>query len=301
MTTRRRNLDVLIAWLDAGRRGDNGALRALLAPGAAWQGIRPEWRAERPDAVVAMWLERAAALDDAEGFEATADPRGASLHVRAAALARLDARLRAGVHIRFAVGDDGRIAGITDHLSRRDAAPIVAGEVPRGIAEAPLEDGVPAGDGWFVVNLADARWMSGRFGAYTDLEGSTRWPQVGVNVGVLQPGEAACFYHREADQEDFLVLRGEALLVVEGGERPLRAWDFVHFPAWTEHVFVGAGDGPCAILAVGARASRDVVYPESELAQRHGAGVAKETRSGEEAYAAFREDVDVPYREGWLP
>jgi len=127
MTTRRRNLDVLIAWLDAGRRGDNGALRALLAPGAAWQGIRPEWRAEGPDAVVAMWLERAAALDDAEGFEATADPRGASLHVRAAALARLDARLRAGVHIRFAVGDDGRIAGITDHLSRRDAAPIVAG------------------------------------------------------------------------------------------------------------------------------------------------------------------------------
>ena len=77
MTTRRRNLDVLIAWLDAGRRGDEEALRALLAPGAAWQGIRPEWRAERPEAVVAMWLERAAALDDAEGFEATADPRGA--------------------------------------------------------------------------------------------------------------------------------------------------------------------------------------------------------------------------------
>ena len=301
MTTRRRNLDVLIAWLDAGRRGDKKALRALLAPGAAWQGIRPEWRAERPDAVVAMWLERAAALDDAEGFEATADPRGASLHVRAAALARLDARLHAGVHIRFAVGDDGRIAGITDHLSRRDAAPIVAGEVPRGIPEAPREDGVPAGEGWFVVNLADARWMSGRFGAYTDLEGSTRWPQVGVNVGVLQPGEAACFYHREADQEDFLVLRGEALLIVEGGERPLRAWDFVHSPAWTEHVFVGAGDGPCAILAVGARDDRGVVYPVADAALRHDAGVRRETTLPREAYAGIPPDEPGVFDPDWLP
>jgi hypothetical protein len=81
-------------------------------------------------------------------------------------------------------------------------------------------------------------------------------------------------YHGEDEQEDFLVLSGECLLLVEGHERRLRAWDFVHCPAWTEHVFVGAGDGPCAILAIGGRSGGDVIYPASELAQRHGAGVA---------------------------
>jgi uncharacterized cupin superfamily protein len=160
---------------------------------------------------------------------------------------------------------------------------------------------VPAREGWFVLNARDALWRDGDFGAYTRFEGEARFPQIGINIGVLEPGQPSSMYHGEDDQEDFLVLSGECLLLVEGQERRLKAWDFVHCPAWTEHVFVGAGDGPCAILAVGARSSRDVVYPESELAQRHGAGVAKETRSGEEAYAAFREDVDVPYREGWLP
>ena len=160
---------------------------------------------------------------------------------------------------------------------------------------------VPEREGWFVLNAREALWREGDFGAYTRFEGEARFPQIGINIGVLEPGQPACMYHGEDDQEDFLVLSGECLLLVEGEERRLKAWDFVHCPAWTEHVFVGAGDGPCAILAVGARSSRDVVYPESELAQRHGAGVAKETRTGKEAYASFREDVDVPYREGWLP
>jgi uncharacterized cupin superfamily protein len=301
MTLRRRNLDLLIAWLDAGRRGDRRAMRALLAPDAAWQGIRPEWRADEPEAIVDMWLERAAALDDAEGFDAAADARGASLHLRAPGLAQLDPRLRTGVHIRFAMDDGGRVTGIADHASKRDAAPIVAGETPRGISEAPLVDGAPTGDGWFVVNLADAPWKTGRFGAYTALEGPTRWPQVGLNVGVLEPGQAACFYHREADQEDFLVLKGEALLLVEGEERSVRPWDFVHCPAWTEHVFVGAGDGPCAILAVGARSDRGVVYQVAEVALRHGAGVRRETTLPREAYAGLPDDEPVTFATDWLP
>jgi uncharacterized cupin superfamily protein len=301
MTARRRNLDVLIAWLDAGRRADRDGMLALLAPGAAWQGVRPEWRAGTPAAVVDMWLDRAAALDDVAGFDASADPRGATLHLRAPALAELDDRLDRGVHIRFAIDDAGRIAGIGDHLSKRDAAPTVADETPQGIPEAPLEDGAPTGEGWFVVNLADAPWKTGHFGAYTLLEGTTRWPQIGVNVGVMEPGQAACFYHREADQEDFLVLEGKALLLVEGEERPLRQWDFVHTPAWTEHVFVGAGDGPCAILAIGARADKAVVYPVAEVALRHGAGVERETTLPREAYAAIPPDEPVPFDPDWLP
>jgi uncharacterized cupin superfamily protein len=173
------------------------------------------------------------------------------------------------------------------------------------ISEARLErtDGglVPAGAGWFVLNARDARWLEGDFGAYTRFEGESRFPQIGINIGVLAPGQAACMYHGEDEQEDFLVLRGECLLLIEGQERRLKAWDFVHCPAWTEHVFVGAGEGPCAILAVGARLSDEVVYPVSELARRHRAGVARETRDPDEAYAGAAEDVPVGYREGWLP
>jgi uncharacterized cupin superfamily protein len=302
VTARRRNLDILTAWLDAGRRGDRAAMLALLATDAAWHGIRPEWRADGPDAVVAMWLERAAALDDVEGFQATADPRGATLHLRAPGLAELDERLRRGVFIRFAIEDEsGRITGIADHLSKRDAAPTVAAETPHGIPEATLEDGAPTGEGWFVVNLADAPWMTGRFGAYAELEGATRWPQFGFNVGVLEPGQAACFYHREADQEAFLVLKGEALLLVEGEERRLRAWDFFHCPAWTEHVFVGAGGGPCTILAAGARADRAIVYPAAEVALKHQAGVERETTLPRDAYAGIPDDEPTPVDPGWLP
>ena len=156
------------------------------------------------------------------------------------------------------------------------------------VAEAPLEstDGglVPVGEGWFVLNAHEARF-----------------PQLGFNIGVLAPGQASCMYHREDEQEDFLVLSGECLLLIEGQERRLKAWDFVHCPAWTEHVFVGAGDGPCAVLAVGSRTGGDVVYPVSQLAQRHDAGVEAETNEPDEAYQHVRPDSDAGYREGWLP
>ena len=97
-------------------------------------------------------------------------------------------------------------------------------------------------------------------------------------------------YHWETDQEDFLVISGKALLIVEGEERPLRAWDFVHCPAGTEHIFVGAGDGPCLIFATGARQgwpSKGIVYPRADAALRHGAGVETETGAPAEAYAPF--------------
>jgi uncharacterized cupin superfamily protein len=160
---------------------------------------------------------------------------------------------------------------------------------------------VPAGEGWFVVNARDAQWHDGDFGAFTRFEGTPRFDRIGVNIGVLQPGQPACMYHGEDEQEDFLVLSGECLLLVEGRERRLRQWDFVHCPPWTEHVFVGAGDGPCAVLALGGRTGGDVIYPRSDLALRHNAGVEEETPKPEEAYARYREDADVPYREGWLP
>ena len=173
------------------------------------------------------------------------------------------------------------------------------------VPEAPLEraDGglVPAGEGWFVLNAREAQWLEGDFGAYTRFEGEARFPQLGINIGVLAPGQPACMYHREGDQEDFLVLSGECLLLIEGEERRLKPWDFVHCPAWTEHVFVGAGDGPCAILMVGTRSKGGVVYSANETARKHGAAVEEETREAREAYEPFTEPFPIPYPDGLLP
>lgn len=179
------------------------------------------------------------------------------------------------------------------------------GIIPRVIPKSSLEPGegglAPAGSGWFVLNVRDARWLDGRFGAYTRFEGDERFPKLGFNIGVLQPGQPACMYHGEDEQEDFLVLCGECLLLVEGTEQRLKAWDFVHCPPWTEHVFVGAGDGPCTVLAVGTRLGGDVVYPASELAQQHQAGVRQETREPAQAYADVPPDTPTRFRDEWLP
>jgi uncharacterized cupin superfamily protein len=155
---------------------------------------------------------------------------------------------------------------------------------------------VPEGDGWFVVNARESRWREhDDFGSWTAFEGEARFKEIGVNIGVLQPGQPACMYHGEDVEENFLVLSGECLLLVEGQERQLRQWDFVHCPPWTEHVFVGAGDGPCAILALGGRYGKETVYPVSELARKYGAGVEQETREPEQAYAPFGRPRDAAY------
>ena len=162
---------------------------------------------------------------------------------------------------------------------------------------------VPEGEGWFVVNTREARWFEhAAFGRYSRFEGDARFPEFGINISVLEPGNASCMYHGENNQEDFLVLAGECLLLVEGEERPLKAWDFVHCPAWTEHVFVGAGSGPCLLLSVGTRNEPDeVVYPVAEVAQRHGGSVEQETNSAAEAYARFPKAVERRFQEGDLP
>ena len=163
---------------------------------------------------------------------------------------------------------------------------------------------VPEGDGWFVLNARDARWAhTTDMGSFVTFEGDARFPDLGINVAVIRPGQPSAVYHAEDSQEDFLILAGECILVVEGQERRLKPWDLVHCPPWTEHVFVGAGEGPCVIVMVGARrADRDGVrYPANEVARKHGAGVSRETSSAQEAYAPFDPVEDGPYREGDLP
>jgi uncharacterized cupin superfamily protein len=163
------------------------------------------------------------------------------------------------------------------------------------VPEARLEDSgsglAPASEGWFVVNVRDAEWrMSQTFGSGCGFESEEVWfPQLGFNVSVLEPGQPNCLYHSELNQQEaFLVLSGECRLLVEGEERMLRPWDFFHCPAGTEHVFVGAGEGPCVILMVGARSEDEQLhYPVSELAARYGASAEEETPDPSEAYARF--------------
>jgi uncharacterized cupin superfamily protein len=160
---------------------------------------------------------------------------------------------------------------------------------------------VPQGDGWFVVNVADAGWMrNDHFGARCTFEadgrlvserpdlGIQQHPQLGIRLHVLQPGKPSTMYHRESDQENFLVLSGDCLLIVEGEERRLRVWDFVHCAPNTTHSFVGAGDEPCVMLMVGARTEGGtILYPRDNVALKHGAGVEQDTPSPQEAYAPF--------------
>jgi quercetin dioxygenase-like cupin family protein len=162
------------------------------------------------------------------------------------------------------------------------------------VKEARLEEVgsglAPATPGWFVVNVRDAAWETNdRGGAMCAFEGeSAPFAGLGVNVRVLGAAQTRWLYHAEPTQEDFLVLAGQCLLLVEDEERPLKAWDFVHCPPATAHAFVATGDAPCIILMAGAPRSssaRTIVYPRSELALHHGVGVETETTSPIEAQA----------------
>lgn len=178
--------------------------------------------------------------------------------------------------------------------------------VPGARLEDTEHGRVATGEGWFVVNARETRWYhaEGR-SAFCDVEGDQDFPELGINVQVLGPGEAMAMYHWEGDQEGFLVVAGEALLVVEGEERPLRQWDYFHCPPGTAHTIVGSGDGPAIVVAVGAREHQDTPgwggYRVDETARRHGASVEQDTTDPQEAYAHVNRRQPTRYRDGWLP
>jgi uncharacterized cupin superfamily protein len=181
----------------------------------------------------------------------------------------------------------------------------------------PVESGLtPVTAGWFVVNAGDVAWMNNDatqaccifesddfvLRGRPDLSEYVK-PGAGFALRMLRPGRPADMYHAESVQEDFLVLMGECILIIEDEERHLRAWDFVHCPPGTAHAFVGAGDGPCVIVCAGNRDLDDEtfwrVYKRSEVALRHGASVEQDTSSDAEANAAFRDRWRVERPEKW--
>jgi uncharacterized cupin superfamily protein len=182
--------------------------------------------------------------------------------------------------------------------------------VPESELEQTEHGLVPKAGGWYVLNMRDAEWRhaDGRGAVCVvadDFEGWRKFEQLGVNPFVLRPGEPMSMYHWEADQEDFLLVSGEAVLIVEGEERQLRTWDFVHCPPHTKHVIVGAGSGPCLVIAVGARAHDgqpdSIGFIVDEAAKRRGASVEEDTADGDVAYANVPGREPTAYRDGWLP
>jgi uncharacterized cupin superfamily protein len=184
------------------------------------------------------------------------------------------------------------------------------------VPEARLEDGgaglVPASRGWFVLNARDARWFekpgqghSLPLTGHDEYEAETFFPMLGMAIRVVNPGEPTTTYHWETEQEDFLVLAGEGLLVVEGQERPVRQWDFVHCPPETRHTFVGAGDRPCVLLCASSRQFQKDgpwgFYCADETAARYNASPPEDTQDGEIAEGRFAPSQPARYREGLLP
>jgi uncharacterized cupin superfamily protein len=171
---------------------------------------------------------------------------------------------------------------------------------------------VPSSPGWFVVNAREARWFDnpGRgfstpLTGYDEYEAETFFPMLGVAIRVVEPGEPTSIYHWETEQEDFLVLHGEAVLIVEGEERRLKQWDFVHCPPETRHVFIGAGDGPCVLLCASSREFQKDgpwgYYCADETAARYNASPPEDTQDNDIAHARFDSPRPVRYREGLLP
>jgi len=182
--------------------------------------------------------------------------------------------------------------------------------------EAKLDDTeaglVAASAGWFVMNARDARWFERPGQGHSlpltgvdEYEAETFFPMLGMSIRVLDPGEPSTTYHWETEQEDFLILSGEAVLIIEGQEHKLKQWDFVHCPPETRHAFAGSGDGRCVLLCASSRQFQKDgpwgFYCPDEVAARYNASAPRETQDTAEAEARLHASRPVRYRESLLP
>jgi uncharacterized cupin superfamily protein len=161
---------------------------------------------------------------------------------------------------------------------------------------------VPQGDGWWIANLADISWYSlPDNGTWCSLDAADAPnPHFGIGIHILKPDEPSAMYHAESTQEAFIVLAGECRLIVEGQERIMRPWDAFYCAPMTAHITIGAGDGPCAILMVGARGDHQTEYLVDPLAAKYGASVEAQTGDPKVAYAARRGEI-TPAKAPWPP
>jgi uncharacterized cupin superfamily protein len=146
---------------------------------------------------------------------------------------------------------------------------------------------VPEGEGWFVLNLRDASWLTMKGGGtWVGFEAHGVRQQIGVGVHVLPPGESSGRYHAESDQEGFFVLAGECILVVEGEERRMKQWDYFHCPPGTAHITIGGAEEGCVLFMLGARTPGGLTdYIPDPVAAKYGHSVKERTDNSRDAYA----------------
>jgi uncharacterized cupin superfamily protein len=90
----------------------------------------------------------------------------------------------------------------------------------------------------------------------------------GVSHVVLEPGGISSQRHWHEGEDEFVVmLKGEAVLVEDGGETLIRAGDCAAFPKGVAdgHHLVNRSDAPCTFIAVGKPALTDCHYPDIDL------------------------------------
>ena len=187
---------------------------------------------------------------------------------------------------------------------------------PFVVPEAELEQTdvgvVPRSVGWFVLNVRDGRWydkpeqgFSAPLTGDDEYEAETFFPMLGMAIRVMNPGDVSTTYHWETEAEDFLVLAGEAIAILEGQERRIGQWDFVHCPPGTKHAFVGAGDRPCVLLCASSRQFQKDgpwgYYCTGETAAKYNAASSQDTQDGSIAYARFPPSRATRYPGGLLP
>ena len=156
---------------------------------------------------------------------------------------------------------------------------------------------------WYVLNARECPWVEGdKTGVYVGFEDEENnpFPQLGVNVRILQPGQAIGMYHHEPGQEDFLVLDGEAIAIVEGEERTMGKWDLLHCEPGVAHMIKATGDRPLMLVCAGARPADPTTYVANETARKHGVSVDADTTDNRAVYAGYSFKW-VDYQDGWLP
>jgi mannose-6-phosphate isomerase-like protein (cupin superfamily) len=183
------------------------------------------------------------------------------------------------------------------------------------VEEAEIEETevglLPKTQGWFIMSALETRWFdkpgqghSVSLTGYNEYEAETFFPMLGMSIRVAGPGDATTTYHWETEQEGFLVLSGEGIAIIEGEERPLKQWDFVHCPPGTRHAFAG-GEPPLVLLCASSRQFQKDgpwgYYCFDETAAKYNAASPEDTQDGEIAYARFAEVRKTRYPGGLLP
>lgn len=127
-----------------------------------------------------------------------------------------------------------------------------------------------------VDSVAWEDWSEGaRFGSRVRVLSNTRDGDRPMKIGIameeLPPGKQSCPFHfHMVEEEHILILEGAATLRLGDQRFPVKAGDFVSFPAGAPHghCLVNETDAPCRFLIVGDNSPDEVcVYPDSNKVQ----------------------------------